>query len=147
MPTRYWELAASPGEDMRTKESLRFTLYCVGQGQQMPLVRDVSLAELTEEITLLENGLHEIRAQAEKAWEQVPHEESPGTVNQENEPAQVWARLAACSSHQELQETFNNLPDKVRRDTAEYVLSTVNMFAGAGAFFAQNYDHSTAFLE
>ena len=147
MPSKYWELVLSPEEDNRTRESLRFTLYCVCQGQQKPVVSDASLAELAEEITLLEDGLQEIRDQSQKAWQQVPHEQSsPPTSSQDFDPAQVWAQLQACSTQQELQDMFNSLPDQVRRDTAQYVLSTVNMFAGAGAFFARNYDHGTAFL-
>lgn len=148
MSSKYWELVLSPQEDKRTRKSLRFILNCVGRGQSMPVVSDVSLSELEHEITLMVNGLQEIKDQAQKAWQQAPQEKSPGPAlnQQEFDPAQVWASLEACPTHKELQDMFNNMPDQVRRETAQYVLSTVSMFAGAGAFFAQNYDHGTALL-
>ncbi len=147
MSSQYWELVLSPEEDQRTRETLRFILNCIGQGQSMPVVSDVSLSELEHEITLLVNGLQEIKDQARKAWQQAPQEKPLSASNQqESDPAQVWASLKACPTHKELQDMFNNLPEQARRETAQYVLSSVNMFAGAGAFFAQNYDHVTALL-
>ena len=148
MSSKYWELVLSPEEDQRTRETLRFILNCVGQGQSMPVVSDVSLSELENEITLLVDGLQEIKDQARKAWQQAPQEKSLASASnqQEFDPGQVWASLEACPSHKELQDMFNNLPEQARRETAQYVLSSVNMFAGAGAFFAQNYDHVTALL-
>ena len=147
MSSHYWELVLSPEKDQRTRETLRFILNCIGQGQSMPVVSDVSLSELEHEITHLVNGLQDIREQARKAWQYAPQEKSLSASNQQEfDPAQVWANLEACPTHKELQDKFNNLPDQARRETAQYVLSSVNMFAGAGAFFAQNYDHVTALL-
>jgi hypothetical protein len=147
MSSQYWELVLSPEKDQRTRETLRFILNCIGQGQSMQVVSDVSLSELEHEITHLVNGLQDVRQQARKAWQHAPQEKSLSASNQQEfDPAQVWASLEACPTHKELQDKFNNLPDQARRETAQYVLSSVNMFAGAGAFFAQNYDHVTALI-
>ncbi|MFO7875420.1 MAG: hypothetical protein R6U55_02415 [Desulfovermiculus sp.] len=147
MPAINWELSLDSVSVEKTRESLRFTLYCVCAGQRLSVIESASLEELGPEIEALEKGLKEIKSQAQRAWEKLPHEDASGpTSNQDMQPAQIWAQLEACSSHQELQDTFNNLPDTVRREVAQHVFSTVNMFAGAGSFFAQNYDHGTAML-
>lgn len=147
MPAMNWELSLGSDTPEKTRESLRLTLYCICAGQRLPVVDGVSMEELGPEIEALEKGLKEIKDQAKRAWDGLPHEDtcSPAS-NQDLQPAGIWAQLEACSSHQELQDTFNKLPDTVRRETAEYVFSTVNMFAGPGSFFAQNYDHGTALL-
>jgi hypothetical protein len=147
MPAMNWELSLGSDTTEKTRESLRFTLYCICAEQRIPVVDRVSMEELGPEIEALERGLKEIKGQAKRTWDGLPHEDTSSSIsNQDMQPARIWAQLETCSSHQELQETFNKLPDSVRRDTAEYVFSTVNMFAGAGSFFAQNYDHGTALL-
>lgn len=147
MSAMNWELSLGSDTREKTRESLRFTLYCIYAGQRLPVVENALLEELGTEIEVLEKGLEEIKDKAHRAWEELPHEDSSSQIsNQDMQPARIWALLEACSSHQELQDTFNNLPDSVRRETAQYVFSSVNMFAGAGSFFAQNYDHGTAML-
>lgn len=147
MSAMNWELSLGSDTEEKTRESLRFTLYCVCAGQRLPVVENVLLKELGTEIEGLEKGLKEIKAQAQRAWEELPHEEVSSPIsNQDLQPARIWAQLEACFSHQEMQDLFNNLPDSVRRETAQYVFSSVNMFASAGSFFAQNYDHGTALL-
>lgn len=142
-----WELSLGSDTKEKTRGSLRFTLYCICAGQRRPVIENALLEELRTEIEVLEKGLEEIKAQAHRAWQEMPHEEAASPISdQDMQPARIWAQLEACSSHQEMQDIFNNLPDSVRRETAQYVFSTVNMFASAGSFFAQNYDHGTALL-
>ncbi|MFO7800977.1 MAG: hypothetical protein R6V55_01640 [Desulfovermiculus sp.] len=147
MPVLSWELSLTPEPAKRTKESLRFHLHCAGQEKRIPVVDGASLSDLEQEIAFLENRLAEIREQARQAWENLPQEEVSEPEGEAGEdPAVIWEKLKACSSQAELQEMFNALPDARRLEVAGFVLSSVNMFAGPGAFFAQNYDHHTGLL-
>lgn len=147
MPALSWELSLTPEPAKRTKDSLRFHMHCMGQEKRIVCVDGVSLSDLEQEIASLENRLAEIREQARQAWRDLPQEKVSVPEDEAVEdPAAIWEKLKACSSQAELQEMFNALPDARRQEVAGFVLSSVNMFAGPGAFFAQNYDHHTGLL-
>ena len=147
MPALSWELSLTPEPAKRTKESLRFYIHCVGREERIPVVEGASLSDLEQEVASLENRLAELRKQARQAWEDLPQEKVSAPEDEAAEdPAAIWEKLKACSSHTEFQEMFNALPDARRLEVAGFVLSSVNMFAGPGAFFAQNYDHHTGLL-
>jgi hypothetical protein len=148
MSTIDWELLFSPEPEQRTKQVFRCALHCVTDRDRLPIIEEMPLSDFEARIDALLHRLAMIKAEAREQWDALPQEEQAAAVlTTENNPDHVWKLLKDCQTNSEMQELFNGLPDQVRRKTAEYVLSTVNIFAGAGAFFAQNYDHSTAMLE
>ncbi|WP_027370950.1 hypothetical protein [Desulfovermiculus halophilus] len=148
MSALQWEISFSPEPGAQTKQSLRCSLVCVAGQQRLPVVQDVAVADLEQEIRGLKAELDRMAEEARNKWAELPEQDAGdhGTKSAERTPDQIWEDLRSCSSNAQMQEMFNALPEEVRRKTAEYVLTSVNMFSGAGAFFAQNFDHAAAVL-
>lgn len=144
-----WELRVHPDKASRTTDNVQWSVQAKTESQGVYLVQPVStLQELETDIDRLAQGLQALKQQAREIWAGLEtQEQKAGEPEEVLDPAEVWARLAASSSQEEMLSMFNGLPEEVRKKTAEYVFSAVNMFNGPGAFFAQNYEQTSALLE
>jgi len=143
-----WELFFAPEPEHRTKQDFHCALHYVTDRDRLAIIDELPLSDFEARVDALMHKLALIKTEARELWAALPEEEqASATKADDHGPDQVWEQLTACESNSEMQEYFNSLPDQLRRETAAYILSTVNIFAGAGAFFAQNYDHSSAVLE
>jgi len=60
---------------------------------------------------------------------------------------ELWRALEALPDEAGFAETFNGLEEERRRQVAEYVLTSCNVFTGRPALFSSRYDAETALLE
>jgi hypothetical protein len=95
-----------------------------------------SLEQMQELVREVSSSLQAKVQEAEDIWRQASgqqKEEAP------EDPEQIWQRMQAMSEA-EMQEYFNSLQPELRSQVAEHILTTANMFKGAGAWFAARYD-------
>ncbi len=64
----------------------------------------------------------------------------------EFEPEKYWERLKDLTNIEDMAGLFNSLTKEHRRKLAEYILSQVNIFKGAGALFVEHYNPQKAIL-
>ncbi|MFP4392517.1 MAG: hypothetical protein ACOC43_15305 [Desulfohalobiaceae bacterium] len=84
----------------------------------------------------LSQGLQEILSQAEALWQESETKEQDPVSNN---PQDIWRQMQDMGEEQ-MMEFFNALAPELRSQVAEHILSTANMFKGAGALFAAKYD-------
>jgi len=68
-------------------------------------------------------------------------------ISSETSPEDLWRSLASIPDESAFMEEFNALEEAKRREVAEYVLTSCNIFSGRPAAFSSRYDAETAFLE
>jgi hypothetical protein len=61
-------------------------------------------------------------------------------------PEELWSRLSQLEIEDHFVRTFNKLDSARRREVAEYVLTTCNVFSGRAAVFSARYDDKTGSL-
>ncbi len=89
---------------------------------------DEALSQIDELIKSLENTKKKIKEQTKF------------------EPQKVWELLKEAKDVEDMIPIFNNLEESHRRQLAEFILSQVNIFKGAGAIFVEHYDPNSAKL-
>lgn len=62
-------------------------------------------------------------------------------------PQEAWKALSAIEGEGPFAGSFNALNEEKRREVAEYVLTSCNIFAGKAAVFSARYDSDSALLE
>jgi len=68
-------------------------------------------------------------------------------IDDDMAPEQVWTALSAIGGEDLFAGGFNALKEEKRREVAEYVLTSCNVFAGKAAVFSTRYDSDSALLE
>jgi hypothetical protein len=61
-------------------------------------------------------------------------------------PEELWSRLSQLEEEDQFIQTFNTLEPSRRRDLADYVLTTCNIFSGNAAIFSSRYDDESGSL-
>jgi hypothetical protein len=62
------------------------------------------------------------------------------------DPEELWSRLSQIEEEDHFIRSFNELEPSRRRDVAEYVLTTCNIFSGNAAIFSSRYDDESGLL-
>ncbi|MFZ0451142.1 MAG: hypothetical protein WAL98_18040 [Desulfatiglandaceae bacterium] len=68
-------------------------------------------------------------------------------INGDMAPEQIWTALSAIAGEDLFAGSFNALHEEKRREVAEYVLTSCNVFSGKAAVFSARYDSDSALLE
>lgn len=68
-------------------------------------------------------------------------------VSDDMTPEQIWSALSAIAEEERFVRVFNALKVERRREVAEYVLTSCNVFSGKAAVFSARYDSDSSFLE
>ena len=68
-------------------------------------------------------------------------------ITEDMNPERVWSVLSAISGEEPFAEGFNSMAEERRREVAEYILTSCNIFSGKAAVFSARYDSDTALLE
>ncbi|MFO8031468.1 MAG: hypothetical protein R6U22_02890 [Desulfohalobiaceae bacterium] len=95
-----------------------------------------SLEQMQELVRETNRTLEAKLKEAEEIWRQAAQEQKEEAPD---DPEQIWQRMQGMSET-EMQEFFNSLQPQLRSQVAEHILTTANMFKGAGALFASRYD-------
>jgi hypothetical protein len=105
-----------------------------------------SVGALTREVKTLQKELEDTLERAKDLFERKP---SGGgmEITEDMTPPQVWSVLSAISGEEPFAEGFNSMAEERRREVAEYILTSCNIFSGKAAVFSARYDSDTALLE
>jgi len=68
-------------------------------------------------------------------------------INDNMAPDRIWTALSAISGEDLFAGGFNALKEEKRRQVAEYVLTSCNVFSGKAAVLSARYDNDSALLE
>jgi hypothetical protein len=133
---------------------------CLRLGVRADPSDDSQLVYLTPEcsnIEQLERAVEELKVHmdrlVEEAREAFTIAETQREISKEEEEGQletaeeIWQALGKCNRLEEMQVIFNSLELSKRQEVADYILTQVNIFKGAGATFAQHYNRDACLLE
>ncbi|MFP4214275.1 MAG: hypothetical protein ACLFRL_09220 [Desulfohalobiaceae bacterium] len=116
--------------------SLKLGLKTEGHQEPVYLEQECSsLEQMQELVRQTSEALQAKLQEAEELWRRAREQQSQA----KNDPEQIWSQMQGMSE-QEMQEFFNALGSDLRSQVAEHILTTANMFKGAGAVFAAKYD-------
>ena len=105
-----------------------------------------SVGAISKEVKALQKELEDSLGMAKDLFEG----KRPGggmSITDDMIPSQVWGVLSAVSGDDAFAESFNSMAEERRREVAEYILTSCNIFAGKAAVFSERYDSDTALLE
>jgi hypothetical protein len=98
------------------------------------------------EINLFQKELEDHLERAKSIFEgKSPKDASE--IDDDMAPEQVWTALSAIAREDLFAGSFNALNEKKRREVAEHVLTSCNVFSGKAAVFSARYDSESALLE
>lgn len=133
--TAHWVLEKVKNSD--GSYSLQLGLQAEGSQQPLYLQPELSsLEQMQELVQEISSSLQAKVQEAEEIWRQAAKEKKERPLD---DPEQIWKRMQAMSEA-DMQEYFNALQPELRSQVAEHILTTANMFKGAGAWFAARYD-------
>jgi hypothetical protein len=142
---REWVLELMPETPGARSLSLQ---VMVGDPQSRTKVRIISscrnLAELQAEISVMKGELDGL---VEEAREKIGSLQGESAESERTDPAEVWRKMEALATDEEMLEYFNSFSETERRRIAEYIFSHANMFKGRGPVFSERYDASSHVLE
>ncbi len=113
----------------------------------------VFLTEAFAEIEQFDQAVEGLKAQMDtlvaKAREafQPYHAEQDVETREFQTVEEIWQAMEMCENLQDMQEIFNDIELDKRREVANFVLTHVNSFKGAGAIFSQHYNEQGSLLE
>jgi hypothetical protein len=105
-----------------------------------------SYAELDIEIQSLENLLNGLRDRAKELF----GGEGCGSgveLRSDMDVEEIWSILSEIADEEIFINSFNGLEGMKRREVAEYVLTSCNIFSGKASVFSARYDSEPALLE
>ncbi len=105
-----------------------------------------SVGAFANEVKALQKELEDALGKARALFEGKSSGEG-SEISGDMTPEQVWAVLSAISGEDAFVETFNGMAEERRREVAEYILTSCNIFAGKAAVFSARYDSDAALLE
>ncbi|HDL90320.1 MAG TPA: hypothetical protein ENG14_05395 [Thermodesulforhabdus norvegica] len=109
------------------------------EGTIVELISSVeSLDDFEKELTALRSELDKMLNKAKSLFEAM-------SSGKPLDPQEIW-NIMKQMSLPDMRDYFNSLDESVRREVANFIFSTVNMFSGAGPMFATFYDPETALL-
>jgi len=104
-----------------------------------------SVGALTKEVKALQEELEDFLARGKALFQ---GKRGGGMeITDDMTPEQVWSVLSAIAGEEPFAKTFNSMGEERRREVAEYVLTSCNIFAGKAAVFSARYDSDAALLE
>jgi hypothetical protein len=106
----------------------------------------LSVGALTKEVKALQKELEDALERAKGLFEGRGSSGGMG-ITDDMLPEQVWSVLSAISGDGPFVESFNSMAEDRRREVAEYILTSCNIFAGKAAVFSARYDSDTALVE
>jgi hypothetical protein len=105
-----------------------------------------SVGALATEVKALQKELEDALEKGRTLFEGKPSR--GGTeISDDMTPEQVWSALSAIAGDEAFAERFNIMPEERRREVAEYILTSCNIFTGKAAVFSARYDSDAALLE
>ena len=138
-------IAVSKGEE---KAGPRLGIRCVfmGEANVCPVSAPcASVEELETEAGKLRNDLDRAVDRARRILAGGSEEEAV-PLSSDISVADLWRALESMPDNAGFVERFNGLEEGRRRDVAEHVLTSCNIFSGRPALFSSRYDVDTAFL-
>jgi len=138
-------VAVSKGEE---KGGPRLGIRCIfmGEANVCPVSAPcASVEELETEARKLKDDLDRAVDRARRILAGGPEEEA-APLSSDISVADLWRALESMPDDAGFVERFNGLGEDRRREVAEHVLTSCNIFSGRPAFFSSRYDADTAFL-
>lgn len=139
-------IAVSKGEE---QAGPRLGIRCVFMGEVTVCPVSAPCASVEE----LETQAGKLRKDLDRAVDEARRILSGGAEKEEADPpasdmsvADLWRVLESMPDEAGFVERFNGLEEDQRRDVAEHVLTSCNIFSGRPALFSSRYDADTAFL-
>lgn len=90
-------------------------------------------------------GIERISHKGKELLEPPKGEKSPD-LSEDLNPEELWSRLSQFEEEDHFIRTFNELESSRRREVADYVLTTCNIFSGNAAIFSSRYDDESGSL-
>ena len=81
-----------------------------------------------------------------KTFLKPPKGEQDTDLSADLSPEELWSRLSQLEAEDHFIRTFNKLDPPRRREVADYVLTTCNVFSGKAAIFSSHYDDESGSL-
>lgn len=128
-------------------------LRVVARGQLSGESGVIYLTEESDGIEPLELAVEALKAQLDSMVDQAREPfrlYQPEKEDMEKKPKtveEIWLAMEKCTRIEEIQGIFNTLDVEKRREVADYILTQVNIFKGAGAMFAQHFKRDAYLLE
>ena len=127
--------------------SLGIQVKIGGHTSVLPVTTECrSFGALTKEVKALQNELEDSLEQG-KALFQGKRLGGGMEITDDMNPEQVWSVLSAIGGEEAFAEGFNSMAEERRREVAEYILTSCNIFTGKAAVFSARYDSDNALLE
>jgi hypothetical protein len=106
------------------------------------------LASLNEWDTMIQNIMAGIERLSQRGKEllEPPKEEQVLDLSGDPNPEELWSRLSKIEAEDHFVRAFNQLAILQRRELADYVLTTCNVFAGKAAIFSSRYHDDSGSL-
>ncbi len=137
--------AVSEGEE-KAGPRLGIRCFFMGEANVCPVSPPcASVEELETEAGKLRNDLDQAVDRARRILAGGPEEETV-PLSSDISVADLWRALESMPDDTGFVERFNGLEEDRRREVAEHVLTSCNIFSGRPAFFSSRYDGDTAFL-
>jgi hypothetical protein len=137
----------STEERDRAAVQLGVRIKLAGLDTYCPITRIChSYEELDKELQSLEERLNVLRDQAKAAFS----EGGRGTgveIRPDMDVGEIWSLLSGIGEEESFLNAFNGMDDSMRREVAEYVLTSCNIFSGNAALFSARYDSASALLK
>ncbi|MBZ4659516.1 MAG: hypothetical protein JG766_1439 [Desulfacinum sp.] len=134
---RYLDLVVREAGPDASGPSLEVRVSAEGMEDGAMLAVCSSLEELSR---LVDSLKHEADRLVEKAAAALRELETQAKGEEDVTPEEVWRRMEAAPSDEEMFRYFNSLSEERRREAAEYILTHVSMFKGRGPVFAEHYN-------
>lgn len=113
----------------------------------LPVTKECrSVGALAKEVKALQKELEDALEKG-KALFQGKSAGGGTEITDDMSPEQVWSVLSGIAGEDLFAESFNSMAEERRREVAEYILTSCNIFAGKAAVFSARYDSDTALLE
>ena len=105
-----------------------------------------SIDDLEAEIKSLNDGLEDIFTRARTVIEG-PSSEAVFEFKPDMSPREIWTILSSIADEKIFIDYFNNMDEKKRKEVADHVLASCNIFSGKGAVFSSRYNNDSGLIE
>jgi len=133
------------GQEKRLRVGIRVTIG--DQENLCALTPPVdSVGKLTREITFLKQELDDLLERAELFFGEASRGTAAG-LRPDMSAAEIWTLLSEMRDEETFVARFNDLKEEKRREVADYVFTTCNVFAGRASLFSARYNEESARME
>jgi hypothetical protein len=114
-------------------------------GELVALTESCASAQLLEaQVEELYQALKALLLEARAVFAASTPQESASVLPEK--PEELWELMESTADLEQMRRIFNGLEERRRRELADYILGHANVFKGAGALFAQNYEEDRGVL-